>query len=76
MNDSVKRLCEIENILHSHTEKLQNMQKELHMLQEKLETTSYANPTSHLSFFQPANTDEELEDIIQNITVSIQKPLI
>ena len=36
------------------------MHKEFHILQEKLETTSYANPTSHLSFFQPANTDEEL----------------
>ena len=71
MNDSVKRLCEIENILHMHTEMLQNMQKELHMLPEKLETTSYVNPTSYLSFFQPANTDEELADIIQNITVSI-----
>ena len=51
----------------------QNMQKELRMLQEKLETTSYANPTSHLSFFQPANTDEELADIIQNIAVSIEE---
>ena len=73
MNDSVKRLCEIENILHSHTEMFQNMQRGLRMLQEKLETTSYANPTSHLSFFQPAYTDEELANIIQNITVSIEE---
>ena len=71
MNDSIKRLFEIENILHSHTEMLQNMQKELYVLQEKLET-SYANPTSHLSFFEPAITDKKLANIIQNITVSIE----
>ena len=54
---------------------LQNIQKELRMLQEKLETTSYANPTSRLSFFLPANTDEELANIIQNIAVSIKELL-
>ena len=48
------------------------MQKDLRKLQEKLETT---NPTSHLSFFQPANTDEELASIIQNIAVSIEETI-
>ena len=54
---------------------LQNMQKELRMLHEKLETTSYANPTSHFSFFKPANTDEELANIIQNMAVSIEETI-
>ena len=73
MNDSVEKLCEIENILHSHIEMLENMQNELCILQEKLETTSFA--TSHLSFFQPANTDVELANIIQNIAISIEKTI-
>ena len=74
MNDSVKRRCEIESILYSHSEILQNMQKELHMLQEKLEI-SYANPTSYFSFFQPAITDKELANIIKNIIISIEETI-
>ena len=54
---------------------LQNMQKELSDAPRKLETTSYANPTSHLSFFQPANANEELANIIQHIAVSIEETI-
>ena len=54
----------------------QNIQKELRMLKEKLETINYILPAAHcLAFFQLADTKEKFANITENITVSIDEAI-